>query len=70
MYDGKKEKILVTSIVYFFHFLYPHIDRLGHIVFGSSFVCLFVCLQKLTLAIAFEWYVMELSYFLYLFLGV
>ena len=48
----------------------------GHIVFGLSVspsVCLSVCLsaKTLTFAIAFEWYVIKLSFFTYIYpLGV
>ena len=46
-----------------------------HIVFGLSvcpFVHMFVCLsaESFTLAIAFEWLVIQLSYFIYIFFGV
>ena len=57
-----------------YHYAPALIDR-GHIILACPFVCpsicSFVCPQKLlTLTLAFEWLVIELSHFTYVFFGV
>jgi hypothetical protein len=63
--QGYSLEVKLFSLSMFFFYAPVSKDR-GHIVFGQS-VCLFVCLT-LTLTISFEWQVIGLSYFIYVYL--